>query len=74
MIIKSEGLKTTVTFLPYVQSTLDSFGYLQSSGKPMTVRSVEGDEDMLVEVILPTGESVIARADQLITAVQKCVR
>lgn len=75
MIVKSEGMKTEVSVLPYKRSSIDSFGCIQSfGGNPFLVKSVEGNEEHLVEIVLPSGESIIARADQLITAVQKCVR
>lgn len=75
MIVRSEGMKTEVSVLPYERSSIDSFGYIQSFERnPFLVKSVEGNEEHLVEIVLPSGESMIARADQLITAVQKCVR
>ena len=74
MIIKSEGMKTWVSVKPYEKSELDSFGYTRSTGNPYFIKSVEGHEETLVEVVLPTGETMIAKADQLITAIQKCVR
>lgn len=75
MIVKSEGMKTEVSVLPYEKSDVDSFGHIQSfRGNPFYVKSVEGNEELLVEIVLPGGESMIARADQLITAVQKCIR
>ena len=74
MIVKSEGIKTVASFAPYEKSDLDSFGYFQSCTEQCFVKSVEGHEETLVEIVLPKGESMICRADQIITAVQKCVR
>lgn len=75
MSVKNEGMKTEVSVLPYEKSDIDSWGYIQSlGGNPFIVKSVDEHEEYLVEVVLPSGESMIARADQLITAIQKCVR
>lgn len=74
MIVKNEGIKTCVSVMPYKKSDIDSFGYIQSYGEQYFVKSVEGNEETLVEIVLPKGESMICRADQIITAVQKCVR
>ena len=73
MIVKSEGIKTVVSVAPYKKSDIDSFGYIQSCSEQYFVKSVEGNEETLVEIILPTKESMIVRADQIITAVRKCV-
>ena len=72
MIVTSDGMKTEVSVLPYEKSTIDIYGYVQSCGLPFFVRSVEKSEH-LVEIVLPTGESMVARADQIISAVNKCV-
>ena len=74
MIVKNEGIKTCVSVMPYEKSELDNFGYVQSCSKQYFVKSVEGNEGTLVEIVLPKGESIICKADQIITAVQKCVR
>ena len=74
MIVKNEGMKTWVGVMPYKKSDIDSFGYIQSCGEQYFAKSVEGNEETLVEIVLPKGESMICRADQIITAVQKCVR
>ena len=74
MIVISEGIKTVASFAPYKKSDIDSFGYIQSCSEQCFVKSVEGNEETLVEIVLPTGESMIVRADQIITATQKCVR
>ena len=72
MITTSNGMKTEVSILRYEVSTIDKHMYIQSCGMPFYIRSVDGYEN-LVEIELPTGENVIAKADQIITAVKKCV-
>lgn len=72
MIAINKGIKTEVSILRYEVSTIDKHMYIQSCGMPFYVRSVDGYDD-LVEIELPTGEHVIAKADQIITAVKKCV-
>jgi hypothetical protein len=39
----------------------------------MLIKSVPGYEESLVEIALPDGSCVVAKAEQIITAVKKCV-
>lgn len=73
MIMLKEGIETKVWLLPYEKSSIDENTLVQTSGEALTITSVKNYEDLLVKVILPDGESVIVKADQLITAVKKCV-
>ena len=70
MYMTTDGMKTTVMVIPYKQSTIDKNTYTQT-GEPITVKSVDGYEENLVEIITNDG-SVIVRGDQLILAVKKC--
>ena len=70
MYMTTDGMKTTVMVIPYKQSTIDKNTYMQT-GEPITVKSVDGYEENLVEIITNDG-SVIVRGDQLILAVKKC--
>ena len=74
MIVKREGMTTFVSAPAYEKSVIDNVGYVQSFSNIYHVKSVEGHEDTLVEIVLPNGvASMVVRADQIITAVQKCV-
>ena len=76
MTVMKQGLNTTVEFMPYTISSIDPSGHcyvIACDGKPVTVSSVKGQEDELVKVMLPNGESVIVKATSLIIAAQKCV-
>ena len=73
MTLTSDGMRTTVWVLPYKKSSVDEHGYVQSIGSPITVRSVDGYEDSLVEIATPNGECIVFRADQLTLAIRKCV-
>ncbi len=73
MVLSRDGMETKVCVLPYVESSIDKGAYIQATEKPLAVSSVRNYEDTLVEVVLPGGAKVIAKAEQLITAIQKCI-
>ena len=70
-----EGLETQVTLFPYTKSMLgDTHGYAPETSEKVTVMTVKDFEDSLVQVFLPNGGSVIVKAEQMITAIQKCIK
>lgn len=73
MILSKEGMETKVWILPYEVSSIDKTMFVQKTGEPMLIKSVPGYEESLVEIALPDGSCVVAKADQIITAVKKCV-
>jgi hypothetical protein len=73
MILSKEGMGTKVWIFPYEVSSIDKTMFVQKTGDPMYIKSVPGYEESLVEIALPDGSSVVAKADQIITAVKKCV-
>ena len=74
MVVTDDRLKTEVTGFTYEKSSIHDSEYLPSSAKLFRVKSVTDNECHLVEIVLPTGESMVVKADQIITAIQKCVR
>ena len=73
MILSKEGMETKVWILPYEVSSIDKTMFVQKAGEPMLIKSVPGYEESLVEIALPDGSCVVAKAEQIITAVKKCV-
>ena len=75
MILSRDGMETKVWILPYEASSIDKNTFIQKAGEPILVKSVPvpGYEDSLVEICFPNGSSAVAKAEQIITAVQKCV-
>ena len=70
-----EGLETQVTLFPYTKSMLgDTHGYVAETSEKVTVMTVKDFEDSLVQVFLPNGGSVIVKAEQMIKAIQKCIK
>ena len=74
MILPRDEIKTKVWLLPYEKSSIDENAYIPTSTKSITVSSVKNYEDRLVEITSPGGQTVVANAAQLITAIQKCIR
>ncbi len=73
MFLSKEGMETRVWILPYEVSSIDKTMFVQKGGGPMLIKSVPDHEESLVEIVLPDGSCVVAKADQIITAVKKCV-
>lgn len=73
MIMSREGMETMVWILPYEKTSIDSTMFVQKTGEPMLIRSVPGYEETLVKIALPDGSCVVVKADQIITAIRKCV-
>ena len=73
MLLSKEGMETKVWILPYEVSSIDKTMYVQKTGGPMLIKSVPDYEESLVEIVLPDGSCAVAKADQIITAVKKCV-
>lgn len=71
MIMASDGMRTTVWVHPYKKDINNV--YIVSTGNEVTVRSVDGHEESLVEIATPNGDSLVMRSDQLILAIKKCV-
>lgn len=72
MILSKDGMETKVWILPYEVSSIDKTMFVQKTGEPMLIKSVPGYEETLVEIALPDGSCVVAKAEQIITAVKKC--
>ena len=73
MILSKDGMETKVWILPYEVSSIDKTMFVQKTGEPLLIKSVPGYEETLVEIALPDGSCVVAKAEQIITAVKKCV-
>ena len=73
MILSKEGMETKVWILPYEVSSIDKTMFVQKTGDPMLIKSVPNYEESLVEIVLQNGSCVVVKADQIITAVKKCV-
>ena len=73
MILSKDGMETKVWILPYEVSSIDKNMFVQKAGEPILVKSVPGYEESLVEICFPNGSSAVAKAEQIMTAVQKCV-
>jgi hypothetical protein len=73
MFLSKEGMETKVWILPYEVSSIDKTMFVHKTGGPMLIKSVPDHEESLVEIVLPDGSCVVAKADQIITAVKKCV-
>lgn len=71
--MSKDCMETKVWILPYEVSSIDKTMFVQKTGEPMLVKSVPGYEESLVEIALPDGSCVVTKADQIITAVKKCV-
>ena len=73
MVVAGNGVETKVWILPYVQSSIDKNMYIQSLEKAIVVKSVPDYEEKLISIELPDCTVVTLKADQLITAIKKCV-
>ena len=73
MIMSKNCMEIKVWILPYEVSSIDKTMFVQKTGEPMLVKSVPGYEESLVEIALPDGSCVVAKAEHIITAVKKCV-
>ena len=73
MVLAKEGMETKVWILPYEVSSIDKTMFVQKTETPMLIKSVPGYEESLVEIALPDGSRAVVKADQIITAVKKCV-
>ena len=73
MVLSRDGIETKVWLVPYEESSIDKSILLPASGKSMIIQSVKNYESTLVQIVLPGGQTVMAKADHLITAIQKCV-
>lgn len=74
MILSKDGMETKVWILPYEVSSIDKNMFVQKSGgEPILVKSVPSYEDSLVEICFPNGSSAVVKAEQVITAIRKCV-
>lgn len=74
MVVEGNGVETKVWILPFEESSIDKNMFVQVFGKAVIVTSVKGYEDKLVRLTLPENNlEVVVKADQLITAIRKCV-
>ena len=73
MIVAGNGIETKVWILPYVRSSVDETMYVQSVEKAIVVTTVPDYEDKLIRLEFPDCTTVVLKADQLITAIKKCV-
>ena len=73
MILRKDEISTKVLILPYEESSICSEQYIQTGKIPIEITSVPNYEDSLVRIRLPDGESVVANASQIITAIKKCI-
>ena len=73
MTLSKDGMETKVWILPYEVSSIDKNMFVQKAGEPILVKSVPGYEESLVEICFPNGSSAVAKAEQIMTAVRKCV-
>ncbi len=73
MVLSKDGMETKVWILPYEVSSIDKTMFVQKTGEPLLIKSVPGYEETLVEIALPDGSCVVAKAEQIITAIKKCV-
>lgn len=74
MVLSTDGIETKVWILPYERSSIDASMYVQKvQQEPILIKSVPGYEDSLIEITLPDGSCAVAKAEQIITAVKKCV-
>ena len=62
MVVAGNGIETKVWILPYEKSTIDKNMYVPSRQKAM-----------VVTLELADCTTVVLKADQLITAIKKCV-
>ena len=73
MIVTGNGIETKVWIFPYEKSSIDKNMYVQSMEKEIVVTSVPNYEEKLIRLELPDCTTVVLKADQLITAIKKCV-
>ena len=73
MVVERNSMETKVWILPYEVSSIDKTMFVQKTGEPLLIKSVPGYEETLVEIALPDGSWVVAKAEQIITAIKKCV-
>ena len=73
MILSKDSMETKVWILPYEVSSIDKNMFVQKAGEPILVKSVPGYEETLVEICLPNGSSAVVKAEQVTTAIRKCI-
>lgn len=73
MVVAGNGMETKVWILPYKRSSVYANMYIQSTEKAIVVTSVPDYEEKLICIELPDCSAVVLKADQLITAIKKCV-
>ena len=73
MILSKAGMDTKVWILPYEVSSTNKDRFLRKAEEPILVKSVPGYEDWLVEICFPNGSSAVIKAEQVMTAIRKCV-
>ena len=73
MVLSKDGMETKVWILPYEVSSIDKNMFVQKASEPILIKSVPGYEDSLIKICLPNGSTAVMKADQIITAVRKCV-
>lgn len=73
MVMAGNGIETKVWILPYEKSSIDKNMYVQSMEKAIVVTSVPNYEEKLIRLELPDCTTIVLKADQLITAIKKCV-
>jgi len=72
MLLSRNGIETKVWIVPYEESSIDKGTFIQTTGEPIMIKSVPNYEKKLVEIALPNGDSIVASAEQIMTAIQKC--
>ena len=73
MIYHNDDIATKVLIVPYRESSIDQREFIQSDEEYVTVSSVKEYENDLVRIQLPSCNAMVVSAEQLITAVKKCV-
>jgi len=73
MILSKDGMETKVLILPYEVSSIDKNIFVQKAGEPILVKSVPGYEETLVEICFPNDSSAVVKAEQIMTAIRKCI-
>ena len=71
-MLSRDGMETKVWILPYVENSIHKGSYIQVAKDPIAIMSVRNNENTLVEIELSDGHKVVAKAEQLITAIHKC--
>ena len=73
MILQKDGMETKVWILPYEKSSIDETMFVRATDKTVIIQSVENHGDSLIEIVLSNGNTVVVNAEQIITAIRKCV-